>query len=209
MAQGQALLRQYDGPLRKIAQDYGVPPSIVVALWGMETDFGKEHSDRDILRSLATLSYIHPDDLEYVGDFTNALVMIERGAPREKLRGSWAGAMGDPQFTPTAYLKYAVKFSGAGAPDIWSSGPDALASIANLLKQSEWRVGRPPLIETRVPPGFGYDSLEWDFSALSAAGFRAVDGAPLPRSGKAMLYFPVRARRPAFLLSDNFFVLKA
>ncbi len=106
---------------------------------------------------------------------------------------------------PSAYLKYARSFSGEGAPDIWNSGPDSLASIANFLKDSGWRPGLPALIETRVPQNFDYASLQQDFSAFSQAGFVGVDGAALPKGSAAMLFFPVGASGPAFLLSENFF----
>jgi hypothetical protein len=117
--------------------------------------------------------------------------------------------MGDPQFMPSAYLKYARSFSGGGAPDIWTSAPDSLASIANFLRESGWMPGLPPFVETRVPANFDYATLKQDFAAWSHAGFVALDGAALPKRGPAMLYFPVGGSGPAFLLSDNFFVLKA
>jgi membrane-bound lytic murein transglycosylase B len=133
--------------------------------------------------------------------------MLQRGAPRDKLRGSWAGAMGDPQFMPTAYLKYAKSASG-GAPDIWSA-PDALLSIGNFLRENGWVQDLSPLLETRAPKDFDYATLKQDFSAWRAAGFQKLDGAALPRQGVAMLFFPAGADGPAFLLSENFFVLKA
>jgi len=200
---------KYSAPLGQIADRYGAPPEMILALWGMESDFGGSRGERDILRSLATLAFLHRDNPVYGQEFVAGLVLLQRGVPREKLRGSWAGAMGDPQFMPSAYLKYARSFSGEGAPDIWNSGPDSLASIANFLKDSGWRPGLPALIETRVPQNFDYANLQQDFSAFSQAGFVGVDGAALPKTGAAMLFFPVGASGPAFLLGENFFVLKA
>jgi lytic murein transglycosylase len=208
-AKGKAMRDKFAGPLRQIAAQYGAPPEMIVALWGMESDFGASHGDRDILRSLATLAFLHPDNPVYGQEFVAGLILMQRGIAREKLRGSWAGAMGDPQFMPSAYLKYARSFDGRGAPDIWSSGPDSLASIGNFLKESGWRPGLPPLIEARVPPGFDYATLRADFSAFARAGLTPLDGGALPAAGEAMLFFPAGAPSPAFLLSENFFVLKA
>jgi lytic murein transglycosylase len=208
VTKGRAMREKFAAPLRQIADRYGAPPEMILALWGMESDFGSSRGDRDVLRSLATLAFLHRDNPVYAQEFVAGLVLLQRGVTREKLRGSWAGAMGDPQFMPSAYLKYARSFSGEGAPDIWSSGPDSLASIANFLKESGWRPGLPPLVEVRVPPNFDYASLQQDFAAFAQAGFSAL-GGPLPASGAAMLFFPTGAAGPAFLLSANFFVLKA
>ena len=209
VARGQAMRAKFSAPLRPIEGKYGVPPEMVAALWGMESDFGASRGDRDILRSLATLAFLHLDNPVYAQEFVAGLVLLHKGLAREKLRGSWAGAMGDPQFMPSAYLKYAVRFSGDGQPDIWSGGPDSLASIANFLKESGWRPGLKPFVEARVPAGFDYATLRQDFAAWSRSGFAALDGGALPRDGEAMLFFPTGARGPAFLLSENFFVLKA
>jgi lytic murein transglycosylase len=209
VAKGRAMREKFSAPLQRIGSQYGVPPEMILALWGMESDFGGSRGDRDILRSLATLAFLHRDNPVYGQEFVAGLVLLQRGVAREKLQGSWAGAMGDPQFMPSAYLKYARSFTGEGAPDIWNSGPDSLASIANFLKASGWRPGLPALIEARVPQSFDYASLQQDFSAFSQAGFVGVDGSALPKGGAAMLFFPTGASGPAFLLSENFFVLKA
>ena len=208
-ARGRAMLEKFSAPLRQIARQTGVPSEMGVARWGMESDFGGARGDRDILRSLATLAFLNRDNPVYGSEFVAGLVLLQKGLSREKLRGSWAGAMGDPQFMPSAYLKYAKSFSGNAAPDIWSSGPDSLASIANFLKESGWRPGLPPIVETRVPQNFDYATLRQDFAAWAQAGFTAIDGGALPKGGEAMLFFPTGAGGPAFLLSENFFVLKA
>jgi lytic murein transglycosylase len=209
IAKGQAMRAKFSAPLHQIEGKYGVPPEMIAALWGMESDFGASRGDRDILRSLATLAFLHRDNPVYAQEFVAGLVLLHKGLAREKLRGSWAGAMGDPQFMPSAYLKYAVRFSGDGQPDIWSGGPDSLASIANFLKESGWRPGLKPFVEAHVPAAFDYATLRQDFAAWSRSGFAALDGAALPRDGEAMLFFPTGAGGPAFLLSENFFVLKA
>jgi lytic murein transglycosylase len=205
---GRVLQAKYGGPLAQIAGKTGVPPAMIVALWGMESDFGAARGDRDIFPTLATLAYLHPDNPVYAQEFVAGLVLLQQGMERGKLRGSWAGAMGDPQFMPSAYLKYAKSFSG-GTPDIWSKPEDSLASIGNFLHESGWVPGLPPLIEARPPQNFDYVTLKQDFAAWRAAGFTPRDGSALPKSGDAMLFFPVGAEGPAFLLSENFFVLKA
>ncbi len=184
-----------------------VSVEMIVALWGMESDFGRSRGDRDIFRTLATLAFLHRDNPVYAQEFVAGLVLLQKGLPREKLKGSWAGAMGDPQFMPSAYLKYAKSASG-GMPDIWTA-PDALLSIGNFLRESGWVQGLAPLIETRTPENFDYATLKQDFSAWRAAGFKTLDGGALPRQGVAMLFYPAGASGPAFLLSENFFVLKA
>ena len=145
-----------------------VASEMIVALWGMESEFGRSRGDRDIFRTLATLAFLHPDNPVYAQEFVAGLVLLQRGLAREKLKGSWAGAMGDPQFMPSAYLKYAKSVSGR-APDIWNA-PDALLSIGNFLRESGWVSGLAPLIETSAPKNFDYATLKQDFSAWRAAG---------------------------------------
>ncbi|HUO53919.1 MAG TPA: lytic murein transglycosylase [Rhodoblastus sp.] len=208
-AKGRAMVAKYAGPLREISARYGAPPEMIVALWGMESDFGASRGDRDIFRSLATLAFLHRDNPVYAKEFVAGLVLLQQGIPREKLRGSWAGAMGDPQFMPSAYLKYARSFEGRGTPDIWTSAPDSLASIGNFLKDSGWKAHLPPLVEAKIAANFAYASLRDEFSGFARAGVASIDGAALPRADDAMLFFPVGAPSPVFLLSENFFVLKA
>ena len=204
---GREMMRKNAAALAEASRETGVAGETIVALWGMESDFGRLRGDRDIFRTLATLAFLHPDNPVYAQEFVAGLLLLQKGFPRDKLRGSWAGAMGDPQFMPSAYLKYAKSSSG-GTPDIWSAA-DSLLSIGNFLHESGWVSGLSPLIETRTPAAFDYSALKQDFSAWRAAGFRKLDGGALPRQGVAMLFFPAGAEGPAFLLSENFFVLKA
>jgi membrane-bound lytic murein transglycosylase B len=196
--------------LARIEATYGVPREVILAIWGMETDFGRDHGERDVIRSLATLAFLQPERELYRSEFVAALVILDKGlVPRANLKGSWAGAMGNPQFMPSTYLKYAVDFERGGGPDIWTSVPDSLASIANVLKLSGWDAGQPWGGEVRVPPGFDFAALRQDMGAWSRLGFRTVAGAALPARGEAMLFLPVGVGGPAFLLGPNFFVLKA
>ena len=208
-SRAQAQARSHGGVLTQIENRTGVDKEIVLAIWGMETDFGRDMGNRDVLRSLATLAFAHPDNPVYGDEFIAGLVMLEKGlAERAQMKGSWAGAMGNPQFMPSAYLKHAVSLGG-GAADIWTSVPDSLASIANFMKNSGWVAGSPPLVETRIPDGFDWSVLKQSFGAWSRMGFRDIDGDALPASGEAMLFLPAGAKGPALLLGPNFFVLKA
>jgi hypothetical protein len=117
--------------------------------------------------------------------------------------------MGGPQFMPSAYLKYAISYNGSGPPDIWDSPQDIFASIANFLRQSGWRPGLPWGTEVVLPPGFDFSSLHRSFPAFAALGAASADGSAFPAGSDATLFLPSGARGPAFLLSDNYWVLKA
>jgi lytic murein transglycosylase len=208
-ARARQVAAQWSQVLDEVERRYGVPREVVLAIWGMETDFGRDHGERDVIRSIASLAYYQPQRTKLRDEFVAALVILQSGQwRRDRLRGSWAGAMGNPQFMPSAYLQHAVSFDGSGAPDIWDSVPDTLASIANFLKHEGWDAGSPWGAEVVVPRGFRFDTIRQDTKAWSAAQFRTVDGAPLPGRGAAMLFLPVGTGGPAFLLQPNFFVLK-
>jgi membrane-bound lytic murein transglycosylase B len=207
---GRAALAQWRGELASISQRYGVQPAIIVAAWGMETDFGAAKGGKDIVRTLATLAWQRQDRELFRDEFIAALVILDKGVvPREKLKGSWAGAMGDPQFIPSAYLKYAASFDDSSFADIWDRPQDSLASIANFLHQSGWRAKLPWGVEARLPPGLDFASLHQSFGAFAGKGVVSADGSPLRAEGDATLFLPSGAGGPAFLLSDNYWVLKA
>jgi lytic murein transglycosylase len=209
VARGRQEAIRWQAELQAVETRFGVPKEILLAAWGMETDFGRDAGTKDILRSLASLAYARADRGLFADEFVAALVIFERGVPREKLKGSWAGAMGNPQFLPSAYLKYAVSFSVGGVPDIWASVPDTLASIAHFLRESGWRPGLPWGMEVLLPSDYDYASLHMTFPAWTHAGVRAVDERGFPAAGDAALFLPSGAGGPAFLLSDNYWVLKA
>ena len=136
-AQGRDLAAELRGPLEKIQARSGVPWEIMVAIWGIESNYGTGAGRSDILRVLATFAFKQHRGNLFRDEFVAALVMLEKGyATRAHLVGSWAGAMGQPQFMPSAYLKYAVSYDGSKAADIWSSRTDALASIGNFLEKA-------------------------------------------------------------------------
>lgn len=208
VARGQAMAQRYADALAQEEARTGVPSSIVLAIWGVETDYGASPGKRDVLRSLASLACYRQTDSSFRDEVVAALVMLQRGVSRSALVGSWAGAMGHPQFTPSAYLASAVSLSG-GVPDIWNSVPDSLVSIANLLKKAGWRAGQGWGGEVKVPRDFGHAAIRQPMESFLRQGFVASAGSPLPTTGEAMLFYPVGADGPAFLLGENFFVLKA
>jgi lytic murein transglycosylase len=208
--QGKAELRQWGDVLASLEARFGVPREIVLAAYGIETDYGKAAGGKDIIRSLATLAFTRKDRDIFRDELIAALVMFNKGAaPREKLRGSWAGAMGGPQFLPSAYLRYAVAFDGSGFADIWDKPQDIFASIANFLRASGWKPGLPWGLEAALPEAYDFAFLRNSFRAFSERGVTSGGGAALPAHGEATLFLPSGARGPAFLLSDNYWVLKA
>ncbi len=209
IARGRALASTYRSELETVVRRYGVPSGILLAAWGMESDFGRDRGNKDVVRSLATLAFHRRDTDIFVNEFVSALVILEQGRlPRSRLIGSWAGAMGDPQFMPSAYLKYAVSYRETGAPDIWNNPADTLASIGHFLRASGWNPALPWGVEVILPENFAFKTLHADFRDFAAAGVKAANGRPLPQ-GSATLFLPAGAGGPAFLLSDNYWVLKA
>jgi lytic murein transglycosylase len=142
LAKGQRMMQTHAALLRRIEQQFGVPGSIVIAIWGLETDFGVDIGKQPALRALATLAHDCRRTQMFQGELLAALQIITRGdlSPAE-MRGAWAGELGQAQFLPSNYLKYAVDFDGNGKRDLIHSVPDTLASIANLLKSFGWQAG--------------------------------------------------------------------
>lgn len=209
IARGRSALDSNAAALAHIERTHGVPKEIILAIWGMETGFGAFKGDKDVIRSLATLASIR-----YRGDFfrdelLTALELIQKGlADRAELRGSWAGAMGHTQFMPSSYMKYAVSYQGSGHADVWDNALDALASAGNYLKSFGWRPGLPWGFEVEVPRGFDYRLNRGAFASFAAAGVTPADGRRMPASGEARLFFPAGHTGPAFLLTENFEVIK-
>jgi membrane-bound lytic murein transglycosylase B len=209
LARGQEAAGQWGAALDAVERSYGVPRSVVLGVWGMETNFGSARGGLDVIRSLATLAYAgHRRDF-FRGELMVALDLLQRGLSRDDLKGSWAGAMGHTQFMPSSYVKYAADGDGDGVGDIWTSIPDALASTANYLRQHGWQPGLPWGFEVALPDGFDFRAHRQSFSQWSSLGLRRRDGQAMPRSGEAALFLPGGARGPAFLVTDNFAVIKA
>lgn len=209
LARGRQMGGEWARTLDLVERTYGVPRAIVLGVWGMETNFGSFTGSIDTIRALATLAYIGYRDDFFRNELLVALQILEQDhIERGKMRGSWAGAMGQTQFMPSSFMKFAVDGNRDGVRDIWDSVPDALASTANYLRQQGWQPGLPWGFEVKLPAGFDFRNLRHDFSRWQALGLRRVDGKALPRSGEATLFLPGGARGPAFLVTANYDVIK-
>ncbi len=208
IAKGRALASRYVSALAASESRFGVPGEICLAAWGMESDFGRSQGSRDIVRTLATLAYTRPDRPLFGDEFIAVLLILERGASRDRLKGSWAGAMGDPQFLPSAYLKYAVSAAGDAVPDIWTNPADVLTSIASFLRAQGWAPNQPWIEDVVLPRGFAFPTLHASATEWGALGLRRQDGRLPQGEGDAALFLPSGAAGPAFLLFPNYFVIK-
>ena len=210
--------RKRDGvpELAAIRETYGVRPDILTAIWGMESGFGANQGDMDVVRCLATLAADYPPRTQWAeGELVACLNIVKDGrAGRGQLRGSWAGAMGQTQLIPSAFLASAVSAHGGGRPDIWESSADALASAANLLAKSGWVRGEGWGAEVVLPRGFDYGLSEGPKEAPSwwaDKGARRGDGGTwtaADAASEAQLILPAGADGPAFLVLPNHFVIR-
>ncbi|WP_225972651.1 lytic murein transglycosylase [Paracoccus jeotgali] len=211
-SKGRALAGNLSGTLGRIEARYGVDRNIVMAVWGMESNFGANRGKMQIIPSLATLAYDGRRGEMFAKQLVAALQIIQAGdTDPQHMLGSWAGAMGHTQFMPTSYLSYAVDFTGDGKRDIWSDDPtDSLASTAAYLKRSGWVTGLPAVVEVRLPGGFNYGQTGRgnvkSGATWAAQGVRAVDGRSLPSGG---IIAPAGAKGPAFLVTRNFMAIRA
>lgn len=206
---GREVAGEWQSALAAAERRYGVERSVILGIWGMETNYGTFTGGKDVIRSLATLAH-----LGYRGDFfrdelLTALVILQQGhIDREDMKGSWAGAMGQTQFMPSSFMTYAVDADGDGHKNIWTSMPDAIASTANYLHKHGWTPGLPWAVEVQRPEGFDWKTRSAPFSGWSRLGFRRTDGKALPHGGEATLFLPAGARGPTFLVTSNFAVIK-
>jgi len=209
IAVGTRKSAQWAVTLRAVQARFGVDQSIIVSIWGIESSFGDGEQRWDVFRSLATLAQARFQELLFRNELLSALRILQDGhIPRREFVGSWAGAMGQAQFLPSSYLKYAVDFDRDGRADIWRSVPDVLASIANYLQKSGWQPQQPWGFEVTVPPAFDYSVSRAPFAEWTRRGVRRTDAGTLPPAGSAILFFPSGAAGPAFLVTENFVVLK-
>jgi len=211
---GRAMRGEWAQTLAGVQQRYGVQPEIVLAIWGMETNFGGYMGGNNTIHALATLTQNGYRADFFRGELVTALRIITDGhiAPNAMV-GSWAGAMGHTQFMPSSFMRYAVDYNGDGKKDIWNSVPDALGSTANYLKSFGWRPGETWGYEVKLPQGFDFATAQqMDKAPLSQwqrMGISRVSGRDFPRpSDTARLYLPAGASGPAFLLLPNFDVIK-
>ena len=144
LSKARNMMIQYGRLLERIEQQYGVPGSVVVAIWGLETDFGVNQGKQSALRSLATLAHDCRRTERFQNELTDALRILDSGDyTPDQLKGAWAGEIGQTQFLPSSYVKYAVDFDANGKRDLIRSVPDVLASTANFLKGHGWKAGEP------------------------------------------------------------------
>jgi membrane-bound lytic murein transglycosylase B len=211
---GRAERARLNDTLAAIEARYGVDRQAVLAIWGMESNYGKNRGSIPVVESLATLAYDGRRQSFAEEQLIAALRILQSGdVTPGHMVGSWAGAMGHTQFIPTSYLSYAVDFRGDGHRDVWSDDPtDSLASTANYLRRSGWTLGQPWGVEVRLPQGFNYGSADQSnvrpVSDWRSRGVTLVSGAPLPDHGSAAIIAPAGARGPAFAVFHNFFVIK-
>lgn len=209
LAGGKRNLEKWDVTLDAVEAKYGVDKHVIVAIWGLETGYGSFTGGKDVIRSLATLAQARYRDDFFRNELLAALEILQQEhITREKMRGSWAGAMGQAQFIPSSFLKFAVDFSGDGRRDIWGNVPDVLGSIGNYLKENGWRRGLPWGYEVTIPSGFDYRKSRATFAEWSALGVRRADGGKFPASGDGILFFPSGATGPGFVVTPNYEAIK-
>jgi membrane-bound lytic murein transglycosylase B len=208
VARGRELLRENRELLAEISRSRGVQPRFIVALWGIETDFGRVTGGFYVVEALATLAFEGRRANYFRTELMLALQVINEGHIASKdMRGSWAGAMGQSQFMPSSFVNYAVDHDGDGRRDIWTTKSDVLASIANYLAQIGWRDDQNWGREIRLPADVEPQSIAGTRSLAEwqALGVRRTDGGPLPRRDvNAQLVQTEGDRKRAFLVYDNY-----
>jgi len=207
---GREMLARHAAVLARVEQAYGVDPATVVAVWGVESDFGNTFGKRPLLQSLATLSCMGRRQSFFRGELVATLHILQDGDVRgDDLVGSWAGAFGHTQFMPSTYRRVAVDFDGDGRRDLVGSIPDALASTANYLKRSGWQPGQPWGYEVALPDGFDSSlagrTNRRPLSFWVDKGVTRVDGSPIVRADtRSAVLLPAGRGGPAWLVFRNF-----
>jgi lytic murein transglycosylase len=211
MQQGQARIKTYAAAFARAEKEYGVPPAVIAAFWGLESDFGADIGHLPTLRSLVSLAYDCRRSQMFVDETIAALKIIDRGdlTPSEMV-GSWAGELGQTQFLPSRYFNYAVDYDGDGRSDLLSSPADVIGSTANYIANGlKWRRGEPWLQEVRVPQDLPWDqadlTIQLPRSKWAELGVSYADGKALPNDNlPASLLLPMGRMGPAFLAYANF-----
>lgn len=209
VAEGQAMLALHAETLKRVQERFGVDPATVVAVWGVESNFGQTFGKSPLVQSLGTLSCFGRRQAYFRTEFYATLRILQAGhiAP-DRLVGSWAGAFGHTQFMPSTFERLAVDFDGDGRADLMDSTPDALASTANFLAKAGWQSSQPWGVEVKLPPNFNTGNegrrTKRTMEDWVARGVKRVDGSPLPASGSAGLLTPAGPQGPAFLVLRNF-----
>ena len=206
IAKGQQKLAQYRGLLEALQREYGVPGQYLVAFWGVETNYGSYMGDFSALRSVTTLACMTKRTEFFGNEAVQALrILANNHMTTQQMKGSWAGAMGNMQFMPSTFTKYAVDRDGNGRIDIWNSMPDAFASAANFLRGIGFRPGLPAAEEVFLPQNFPLDqadtTVEKPVRAWATMGVKRAGGGALPASDEpSSILLPAGHRGPAFIL---------
>ncbi len=217
LRKGQALLLKYTLLFDEIEKNYGVQREIIVAIWAMESDFGRNYGSKNVIRSLATLAFqARSEKREKFAkeELLSALQIIQNNKVKAgSLIGSWAGAMGQPQFMPSSYQKYAVDYNNDGEMNIWETEADVFASIANFLKESGWRELEGWGVEVNLPQNFDWKlnttAYELRFVQWRYIGIKNASGKSFNQPQRlASIFIPAGRFGPAFLVTHNFHVIK-
>ena len=211
MQQGKAHIKKYPAAFAREEKEYGVPPAVIAAFWGLESDFGAIIGKLPTLPSLVSLAYDCRRSQRFQDETIAALKIIDRGdlTPSQMI-GSWAGELGQTQFLPTRYLNYGVDYDGDGRIDLLHSAPDVIGSTANYIaKGLKWRRGEPWLEEVRMPANFPWEkadlTIQLPRAKLARLGVTYPDGRPLPNDSlPASVLLPMGRKGPAFLAYPNF-----
>lgn len=211
MQNGQQHIRTHAAAFARAEKEYGVPPAVIAAFWGLESDFGADMGNLPTLRSLVSLAYDCRRSERFQGETIAALKIIDRGdlTPSEMI-GSWAGELGQTQFLPTHYVTYAVDYDGDGRRNLLRSAPDVIGSTANYIANGlKWRRGEPWLEEIRLPQSFPWEQADLTIKAPRSKwidlGVTYPDGRPLPNDKlEASVLLPMGRNGPAFLAYANF-----
>jgi membrane-bound lytic murein transglycosylase B len=215
IANGKENLSDYLNLLREIQFKYQVDAEVILAIWGLESSYGKRMGDINIIEALATLAFDGRREKFGKQQLLEALSIIQRGdITPDKMMGSWAGAMGHTQFIPTSYQAYAQDFTGDGKRNVWDplDPSDALASTANYLAEFGWTNNQPWGIEVNLPENFNYRNADLEVKATPARwselGLKTITGGKIPNYGEGSVFLPAGAKGPAFIVFNNFFVIK-
>ena len=210
VAQGRKLLATHRALLEPIGREYGVPPRFIVALWGIETSFGKYLGGFPVIGALATLAHDGRRSAYFRQELLEALRILEDGhITPDAMVGSWAGAMGQSQFMPSSFVRYAVDHDGDGKRDIWGTHADVFASAANYLAQAGWREGETWGRQVQLPAGFDPALADLKVKKTLAEwqklGLRRANGADLPQASMSgSVVMPGGEEGPAYLVYDNY-----
>ncbi len=211
---GQKYYKKHKKLLDEVTQKYGIPGRYLVAFWGMETNYGSYTGNLPIIQSLATLAYDPRRSKFFTNELLSALTILDKGHVNlEQMKGSWAGAMGQCQFMPSNYLRYAVDGDGDGKINLWDSLPDVFHSAGNFLNQLGWQTTENWGREVILPKNFNYSLADnktarplkyWDDLGITLAGAKKLPHANM----NARLLLVANYKGPAFLVYENFRVIK-